>query len=526
MELFITHVKAPTGGGGQPSGTSGSKTTGGETRKEETPVPSGTLQRAAYDGAELATVPPIVYDELRAPGQPLDLATRIFMEQRFGHDFSQVHIHTDARAAESAEAVHARAYTVGRDVVFGAGQYAPSSADGRRLLAHELTHVVQQASSQPVMGMIGGTGVAASPAGGDAEAAAQRTAEAISANHAVPAANRHAVALYRQSASLTSSSVSLTREEFAKEMRRRFGMVQITVGSQAEQEAELTTRGRAPRAGVILPNWQQWDPGSSSQVYSAIINALDNFNQAVGGVPNVREVIFFATAWELNAAGVGVPQPDVGATYGAGTLTVYSSAVTKNKALPISRSNPQGKYPPVGLAVGGIPGQTPGAPLPLSSQAQSTQRVIAHELGHGLAEAAMGPNPKDAIDPGMMSDYQRAVGWTAGSPFALYDVGVAAVATALQAGAAPPATYQITVNDWNAPKWVEQPVSHYSVAGGPPEDFAEAVMAFVYEPNLLLSRSPHRFKFLYDRKKRWLPRLLKPPVVGDFPEPKGDTRVV
>jgi hypothetical protein len=66
------------------------------------------------------------------------------MESRFGHDFGTVCVHTDAKAAASARAVNAIAYTVGRDIVFGAGQYAPESPTGRRLLAHELTHVVQQ----------------------------------------------------------------------------------------------------------------------------------------------------------------------------------------------------------------------------------------------------------------------------------------------------------------------------------------------------------------------------------------------
>ncbi|MGB9632210.1 MAG: DUF4157 domain-containing protein [Chloroflexaceae bacterium] len=89
-------------------------------------------------------MPPIVHEVLRSPGQPLDAETRAFMEPRFGHDFSRVRVHTDARAAESARAVNALAYTVGRDVVFGAGQYAPGASAGRRLLAHELAHVVQQ----------------------------------------------------------------------------------------------------------------------------------------------------------------------------------------------------------------------------------------------------------------------------------------------------------------------------------------------------------------------------------------------
>jgi hypothetical protein len=91
--------------------------------------------------------PPIVHDVLRSPGEPLDAATRAFMEPRFGHDFSKVRVHADARAAESASSIDARAFTSNRSIVFGAGEYAPSNSEGRGLLAHELTHIVQQAGS-------------------------------------------------------------------------------------------------------------------------------------------------------------------------------------------------------------------------------------------------------------------------------------------------------------------------------------------------------------------------------------------
>jgi Domain of unknown function (DUF4157) len=78
------------------------------------------------------------------PGQPLDAATRAFFEPRFGRDFSAVRIHTDARAAESARTVDARAFTAGGHVVFDKGSYRPHTRDGRFLLAHELAHVMQQ----------------------------------------------------------------------------------------------------------------------------------------------------------------------------------------------------------------------------------------------------------------------------------------------------------------------------------------------------------------------------------------------
>lgn len=104
----------------------------------------GVLQRAAINPSPVHEVPPIVYEVLRSPGQPLDAATRAFMEPRFGHDFSGVRVHKDAKAAESARAMNALAFTVGHDVVFRGGDYSSESNNGRKLLAHELTHVVQQ----------------------------------------------------------------------------------------------------------------------------------------------------------------------------------------------------------------------------------------------------------------------------------------------------------------------------------------------------------------------------------------------
>jgi Domain of unknown function (DUF4157) len=93
----------------------------------------------------------IVNETLNAPGEALDPTVRTLMESRFGVDFGGVRVHTDAGAAESAGAIQAHAYTSGQDVVFAQGRYAPGTAEGQRLLAHELTHVVQQAAG-PVAG--------------------------------------------------------------------------------------------------------------------------------------------------------------------------------------------------------------------------------------------------------------------------------------------------------------------------------------------------------------------------------------
>ena len=89
-------------------------------------------------------VPSIIDEVLHSPGQSLDSTTRLFMERRFGHDFSKLRVHIDARAAESAQAIGAAAYTIGNDLIFDTGEFNPQNNESRRLIAHELTHVVQQ----------------------------------------------------------------------------------------------------------------------------------------------------------------------------------------------------------------------------------------------------------------------------------------------------------------------------------------------------------------------------------------------
>src|SRR5262249_38423233 len=129
----------------------------------------------------------IVDEVLRSAGQPLDSATRAFMEPRFGLSLSHVRVHTDAMAADSARAVDAHAYTVGRDIVFGANEFAPTTHRGRELLAHELAHTIQQENAS-------GASAPEDRNGGFEASAAEAGREVAEGGHVsrrLPAAERH-----------------------------------------------------------------------------------------------------------------------------------------------------------------------------------------------------------------------------------------------------------------------------------------------------------------------------------------------
>jgi hypothetical protein len=129
--------------------------------------PMPAVQRNAVPSSGAQDAPAMIEQTLHSStGAPLDAGARAFFEPRFGRDFSAVRVHTGALAASSARAVSAEAYTVGRNIVFRQGAFEPGADRGRRLLAHELTHVVQQGAAPPA------------PDGGAHDAAAPRAATA------------------------------------------------------------------------------------------------------------------------------------------------------------------------------------------------------------------------------------------------------------------------------------------------------------------------------------------------------------
>lgn len=129
------------------------------------------LQRVATGAGLVNDVPPIVDEVLRSPGQPLDKETRDYFEPRFGHDFSQVRVHTDSKASESANAINARAFTLGSDIVFSGS----SGLREKHTLAHELSHVVQQSQGSALPS----SGLKVGPSDTSHEREADSTARAV-----------------------------------------------------------------------------------------------------------------------------------------------------------------------------------------------------------------------------------------------------------------------------------------------------------------------------------------------------------
>jgi hypothetical protein len=176
-----------------------------EYEREADLVAEGIVHRWAVNRSQPVSVLPIVHEVLRAAGQPLDAATRDLMQVRLGHDFHQVHVHTDARAAESARCMNARAYTVGREIVFGNGEYQPQTEAGRRLLAHELTHVTQVSTADAVPTLMRAAANSATPTVNDVIENARREA------------HMRCQIAYRN---LSLISESESRDLFGRDMRR------------------------------------------------------------------------------------------------------------------------------------------------------------------------------------------------------------------------------------------------------------------------------------------------------------------
>jgi predicted chitinase len=312
-----------------------------------------SIQRhAVSQQAAPAAAPPAVQEVLRSSGEPLDAETQALMETRLGHDFSRVRVHTDARAAESASAVDATAYTVGQQVVFGAGKYRPRDGEGRRLLAHELTHVVQQSGA-------GGAGGHTSEA--PLEAEADRNAEAV--NNARPVGVR---------------------------LRAGAGAIQRQSAEARDEEVEKIL-GAATRAKATPEDRTSMLVRGSSITYRLIGKYLRGYSGRLSGV-SYDEKVAGVLAQKSGRENISVT---VGKDFILGTTagTLKAQVAQLEAALKATGVAP---LPEVASPEAAPAAQQPAIPDP----------VIAQQAGWG---AAYGPNPKTYVGESY-EDYKAGIG--------------------------------------------------------------------------------------------------------------------
>jgi Domain of unknown function (DUF4157) len=255
--------------------------------KKKREASQGMIQRSASNASQVNEVPGIVHDVLRSPGQALETGTRAFMESRFGEDFSGVRVHTDSRAAESARAVNALAYTVGRNVVFDSGRYAPQTQEGQKLMAHELTHVIQQGQKPAGSNIVFENGLedeadhtartlptrsSASKVQADTAFGLQRQQTNAPAT-TVPAAPASPIPATPQQQSLIESArrAAAIRTQIA--LFRTRGIV--PPGPRDESSAATDTNARARRLAQAMFDWDNPNMEQISNLISRIVTRLD-----------------------------------------------------------------------------------------------------------------------------------------------------------------------------------------------------------------------------------------------------------
>lgn len=292
---------------------------------KSTVTPSrAVLQRQrASNSLDTPVIPSSVSQVLQTSGQALDEQTRARMEPRFGHDFSRVRIHTDARAAESAHQVNARAYTVGRDIVFNAGQYAPHSAEGQKILAHELAHVVQQSHAGSV------NSSALSRSGDPFERAAHRAAQAVTAGRS-PADVVHGIppALQRD-----EEKKPTAEEHAAKSAKTGPTTAKTAYTTSVAQQAAIEKKGTpSTRVEVATPDKDSGVRGLSASDYQAEFKKCKSA-RAEALVPKA----FLCTTQSIAAPDVASESE---ATFNTNVRVVFNGSGTSGKAHVSSASLP------------------------------------------------------------------------------------------------------------------------------------------------------------------------------------------
>lgn len=202
-------------------------------------------------------VPAVVADVLRTAGRPLDAFVRRDMEPRFGQDFSHVRVHSDAAAADAAGAIRARAFTTGRHLVFGAAQYQPQTPQGRRLLSHELAHVVQQHEVRTD----GGTPLSLTDRGdAEAESAAETTTVGLSSRPGRVSRLRFAGRVVQRTPDRSSGAAVVADRDKVRIEAPTEVVATVSGGSVILRPGPVTVTAKISEREVRQISWELHDP--------------------------------------------------------------------------------------------------------------------------------------------------------------------------------------------------------------------------------------------------------------------------
>jgi peptidoglycan hydrolase-like protein with peptidoglycan-binding domain len=276
----------------------------------------------------------------------------------------------------------------------------------------------------------------------------------------------------------------ISQDEFRLTLAQTWGVQIVREGTFEDQAGINARKGADGRPMVKKPltkdRWKPFQLPRESELYADILDAFDQVASALGGIAQVKEIVFLDTGFDVDSAGEVVAAPGEGASFGAGQLTIFRE-VTKGNLIPSRRSGRK------------------ESELRDPDARDATLHNVAHELGHGVAEVALGPDGKSGVDPQVFADYRTAVGWVNGQ---LFDIDKKVVQDAVRENRPPPASERITRFNFNEARWGEQPLSGYMTTD-PSEDLPEAISFFVTMPRLLQARSPRRFAFVETHQALW-----------------------
>ena len=350
------------------------------------------LRRSAMYDSVPQTAPPIVHDVLRAPGKPLDPETRAYMEPRFGQDFSHVRVHDDARAARSARAVNALAYTVGHNVVFGAGRYTPQARESSDLLMHELVHVVHQrnAASQP------SARLAIAPPTSAAERQADKATEAALGARSVPLPPLQTTTMSLNRQFDPSPQTASEEQETVRHRGSTLPFRQATelaeciriMGQESMAYCRQTVLGEAPPAPVAAPlalavNPAEVQPRATGGVERATVT-VTNAPAGARLAPTVTAVANSGGHQHHNGRPVGTIVPASRVASGAGQATfTYRSNVPGGRETIVVRAGGATAQKAIDVRVPDLAELQPGADFDLVGQ------TATHPDNHFAAAATI-----------------------------------------------------------------------------------------------------------------------------------------